>query len=158
MADLETGSWREFAPLPIDPILAGAMGRATTPGLAEYLRVEAEAPQLLQPLVPAGPGSERATEPLVCVVGGDPGLEIGTSLDSVHFRNAVARLEDGYELVVLLGPPLGDGSGSLFTAAAEANSTIACVTSEQARGRHGRRLAKGMRRLPARFAGIVAYG
>jgi AcrR family transcriptional regulator/DNA-binding XRE family transcriptional regulator len=32
MTDLETGSWREFAPLPIDPILAGAVRAFTLTG------------------------------------------------------------------------------------------------------------------------------
>lgn len=143
----------------VDPLLAAAMDLAPAPGLAEYLRFEAEAPQLLQPLVPAGPGSDRATEPLVCIVAGEHGSNGAmTALDSDQFRNAVAKLDSGYDRVVLLGPPLGDESGSLVTAIAAADSTLACVAAEQARGREGRRLAKGMRRLPARSAGIVAYG
>ena len=142
----------------VDPILARSLGLATGPGLGEYLRLEAEAPQLLQPLLPAGPASERATEPLVCVVAGESGGREPTAIDSEHFRHAVAKLRSGYELVVMLGPPLGDRSGALATVASEADSTIAGVAPEMAAGRGGRKLAKAMRRLPARFAGIVAYG
>ncbi|HEY5976747.1 MAG TPA: hypothetical protein VIT85_02730 [Solirubrobacterales bacterium] len=142
----------------VDPVLAPALGLAAAPGLQEYLRLEAEAPELLQPLVLAGPASGKAVEPLVCIVAGAVDGAAPVSVDSEHFRHAVAKLRDGYELVVLLGPPLGDQSGALATIAAEADSTLACVGSELARGRSGRRLAKGMRRLPARSAGIVAYG
>jgi Mrp family chromosome partitioning ATPase len=142
----------------LDPILAPALDLAASPGLQEYLRFEAEAPELLQALVPAGPASGKAVEPLVCIVAGAVDGAVPASVGSEHFRHAVAKLRAGYELVILLGPPLGDESGALATIAAEADSTLACVGSELVRGRSGRRLAKGMRRLPARSAGIVTYG
>jgi Mrp family chromosome partitioning ATPase len=142
----------------VEPLLAGALGLSPAPGLQEYLRVEAEAPALLQPLVLAGPGTGRAAEPLVCIVAGASGVDGPASISSEHFRNAVAKLRSGYELVVLLGPPLGDVSGALATIAGEADSTLACVGPDLAEGRSGRRLAKGLRRLPARSARIVTYG
>ena len=43
------------------PRLADALGLAPAPGLHEYLRWEAEAPEILQPLVLAGPGLGGAT-------------------------------------------------------------------------------------------------
>jgi Mrp family chromosome partitioning ATPase len=142
----------------VEPLLAAALGLSPAPGLQEYLRVEAEAPALLQPLVLAGPGTGRAAEPLVCIVAGEAGEAGPASIGSEHFGNAVAKLRSGYELVVLLGPPLGDVSGALATIANQADSTVACVGPDLAQGRSGRRLAKGLRRLPARNAGIVTYG
>jgi Mrp family chromosome partitioning ATPase len=141
-----------------DPVLAVTLGLAPAPGLHEYQRVEAEAPQLLQSLVLAGPASGEATEPLVCIVAGEGTVEGPASPDSEHFRHAVSKLRSGYESVILLGPPLGDESGSLATIAAAADSVVTCVGPALLGGRSGRRLAKSLRRLPARNAGVVAYG
>jgi len=141
-----------------EPSLAGALGLEPAPGLQEYIRLEAEAPELLQPLVLGGPATGKAIEPLVCIVAGEPGGESPAPTDSEHFRHAVGRLRSAYQLLVLLGPPLGDESGSLVRVAAAADSTVACVDASLADGRSGRKLAKGLRKLPTRNAGVVAYG
>jgi MinD-like ATPase involved in chromosome partitioning or flagellar assembly len=138
------------------PSLAAALGLAPAPGLAEYLRHEAEAPQILQPLMLAGPASAKATGPLVCVVAGEPPASAASNpIDDDDFRHAVARLRDGYQLVVLQGPTLRDESGALPTIADEADSLVACVDESLASGISARRLRKGLRRLPARNAGVV---
>ena len=134
------------------------MGLEPEPGLGEYLRREAEAPQILQPLVLAGPASAKATDPLVCIVAGQRALDGAALLETGDFRHAMAKLRGGYELVVLHGPPLGDGSGALDAVAVEADLMIACVSSALATGRFGRRVKKGLRRLPAQVAGVVSYG
>ncbi len=138
------------------PSLAAALGLSQAPGLAEYIRHEAEAPQILQPLMVAGPASAKATGPLVCVVAGRPPSWLTENpIDSEEFRHAVSSLRDAYQLVVLHGPLLRDESGALPTIAGEADSMIACVDAQFAAGMSNRRLNKGLRRLPARNAGVV---
>ncbi len=110
------------------PSLAPRVGLAPTPGLREYLSQEAEAPQVLQPLVLAGPASGRAVAPLTCVVAGgqvEDGLPL---LDSEGFRHAVAKLRSAYDLLVLDGPSL-DEVPSLLAVSACADRTLACGPS-----------------------------
>ncbi len=107
------------------PSLAPRLGLAPTPGLCEYLRQEAEAPQILQPLVLTGPASGRAEAPLACVVAGEQVEDGLPLLDSEGFRHAVAKLRSAYDLLVLDGPPL-DEVPSLLAVAARADRTLAC--------------------------------
>jgi Mrp family chromosome partitioning ATPase len=138
------------------PALAGALGLEDGPGLGEYLRGEAQARQILQPLVLAGPASAGAVAPLVCIVGGAVG---GVEpVDVGGLRHALDKLRHAYELVVLQGPPLGDESGVLREAAASADSVVACVGPQLLAGRAGRKLGKVLKRLPTSLAGVVAYG
>jgi Mrp family chromosome partitioning ATPase len=138
-----------------DPRLAGTLGLAERPGLHEYLRRQAEAPEILQPLVLAGPASQRAAEPLVCIVAGERAAHGAEALGSDEFRHAVAKLRSGYRLVVLHGPPLGDRTGALPQAAAGADCVLACVGRSRASGRAGRRLRRALRALPANRAEVV---
>lgn len=110
-----------------DPALAEALGVAAAPGLREYLRGEAEAGEILEPAVLAGPGSAAASEPLVCVVAGRPEDDGRALLESERFRDAIARLRRVYELLVLEGPSLDAEGGALAAVAAEADATLACV-------------------------------
>jgi MinD-like ATPase involved in chromosome partitioning or flagellar assembly len=137
------------------PRLAGRLGLAEKPGLGEYLRVEAEAPQILQALVLAGPASQGAEEPLVCIVAGERAEDAAGPIASDGYRHALARLRAAYELVVLLGPSL---DGALSQAAASVDCVIACVPRPQASGRAGRRLARALRELPAERAELVVVG
>ncbi len=142
-----------------EPSLAGALGLAEEPGLHEYLRAQAKAPEILQSLVLAGPAAAKATSPLVCVSAGAPAEDGAVPVDSEHFRHAVSKLRSGYELVVLHGPPLGDRSGALRAIAEQSDSVLACVGRGLASGRAGRKLKRSLRDLPAaRTAGIVVYG
>jgi Mrp family chromosome partitioning ATPase len=142
-----------------EPSLAGALGLAAGPGLHEYLRAEATAPEILQPLVLAGPASAKATGPLVCIAAGAPAPAGRVPIDSGDFRHAVARLRSGYDLVVLHGPPLGDDSGALQVAAAAGMALVlACVGPALASGRAGRRLKKTLRDLGGEDGGeVVVY-
>jgi Mrp family chromosome partitioning ATPase len=110
-----------------DPTLAEALGLAAAPGLHEYLRDEADAGRILEPLVLAGPGSQAAQEPLVCVVAGRPATDGRLLFASARFRQAATRLRSVYELLVLEGPPVDGGDGTLAALAAEADATLACV-------------------------------
>jgi hypothetical protein len=129
------------------PRLAEMLGLRPRPGLQEYLRWEASAPEILQPLVLAGPASAGATDPVVCVVAGAPATNASVLLASESFSNAIAKLRSAYELVLVDGPPLAQGGDSLAlaVAAAEADATLACVSA-------GASLPK---KLPAPVAGLV---
>lgn len=129
------------------PRLAEMLGLRPGPGLQEYLRREASAPQILQPLVLAGPASAGAADAVVCIVAGAPGADASTLLVSEGFRHAIAKLRSAYELVVVDGPPLAGGGDSLGLAAVatEADATLACVTA-------GASLPK---KLPVPVAGLV---
>lgn len=110
------------------PVLATTLGLAGAPGLAEYLEHEAEAPQILQAAVLAGPATGPAVAPLVCIVGG-MATQLGPALlASESFGHAIGKLRNAYEVVVVLGPALDD-ERSLFAAAAPADTALACSGS-----------------------------
>jgi Mrp family chromosome partitioning ATPase len=109
-----------------EPALAEALGVAAAPGLHEYLRGEVEAERILEPLVLAGPGSEAAREPLVCVVAGRPAADDRELLLSERFRHAMAKLGSAYELLVLAGPAAG-AAAAVTALAARVDATLACV-------------------------------
>jgi Mrp family chromosome partitioning ATPase len=138
------------------PSLAGALGLNPRPGLSEYLGEEAEAQEVLQPLVLAGPASAGAAGPLICIVAGERGA--GTPLETAALQHALSKLRHAYELVVLHGPPLADETGTLREAASGADALLACVGPQLASGRPGRKVGKALRRLPVESAGLVVYG
>jgi succinoglycan biosynthesis transport protein ExoP len=150
LATTATAAGRRTALLECDlaePKLAGALGLAPAPGLHEYLRHEASAPQILQPAVLAGPKSRGVTTPLICVVAGKPTPNGAALLTSEDFRHATAKLRNAYDLVVIEGPPLeGDGK-SLKATAAQVDATLACVGD-----------SKLPRKLPVRVTGLIAVG
>lgn len=130
-----------------DPGLADDLGLANAPGLHEYLRGTAEVESLLQPMVPAGPGSAAAEEPLVVVVAGRPATDNAWALlSSERFRSATEGLRAAYELVVIAGPSLGD-EYALRELRGTADATLLCV----ARGEKARK-------LPIPVAGRVVVG
>jgi hypothetical protein len=137
------------------PSVAAGVGLAPTPGLHEYLRWEVAAPQILQPLVLAGPAARGAAGPLVCIVAGRPAEDAPALLESESFRHATARLGDAYELTVVVAPSLEYENGSLEAVAARGDAVLACVGREQVSGRGRRRLRKALKRLPAPALGAV---
>ncbi len=80
-------------------------------------------------------------------MAGKPTADSATLLASEDFRHAAAKLRSAYELVVVDGPPLESGDGSLAAVAAEADATLACVGD-----------SKVPRRLPVRVTGLIAVG
>lgn len=129
----------------VAPGLADALGLANAPGLHEHLRGAVAAEDLLKPVVLAGPGSEGATEPLVCVVAGRPSAEGPRLFASDAFARALAGLRAAYDLVVIDGPPLRD-EHSLRPLLTLADSTIACLGPADSR------------RLPISVSGLVIQG
>lgn len=140
------------------PALAEALGLRPAPGLREYLSEEAEAGEILQPLVLAGPASAAATGPLVCIVGGGGDTDPVAPIDAPGLGHALSKLRHAYQLVVVFGPPLGDQTGALRAAAAGSDAVIACVGPALASGRAGRKLGKALSRLAAPSVGLVVYG
>lgn len=114
------------------PALAGALGLDVSPGLREYLGGDAEAPEILQPLVLAGPASGRAAEPLTCIVAGEAEPAPVALLDSERCDHAIARLRRAYDLLVIDAPPLSEDPDSLRALAEHVSSTIFCGERREA--------------------------
>ncbi len=150
LAAAATAEGRRVALLECDlasPMLAGLLGLSPTPGFREYLLGEADAAQILQPLVLAGPASGRAAEPLACIVAGAPEPEPAALLDSERCVHATGKLRRAYDLLVVDGPPTAPGSGPLRALADQVDATILC-------GEKGA-ISK---RLPVPVAGLVLFG
>jgi Mrp family chromosome partitioning ATPase len=147
LAAAATADGRRVALLECDlaaPTLAERLGLAAEPGLHEHLRGEVDAARILQPLVLAGPASGRASEPLVCIVAGEPEAAPVALLDSERCDHAIQGLRRAYDLLVIDGPPLTEDPDALQALAEHAGTTIAC----------GER-AEIPKRLPIPVAGIV---
>jgi Mrp family chromosome partitioning ATPase len=140
------------------PALAADLGLAPGPGLHEYLRWEASAPEILQSLVLAGPASAGAAEPLVCITAGRPAADPATLVALESFRHALAKLRSAYDLTVVVGPSLDSEDGSLVPVAAQADAVLAAISPEQASGRVNRALRSLLRRLPAEPLGAIVVG
>ncbi len=135
------------------PRLAAELDLMPVPGLHEYLRWETAAPQILQPLLLAGPAAGTAVDPLVCVVAGRPAPEPATLLELDSFRHAVGKLRSAYELLVLIGPL--PGSDGLEPVAAQADTLLAAVSPGAVSGRPHRTLRAALRQLPVAVAGAI---
>lgn len=150
LATAATAAGRRVALLECDlagPALAGRLGLAASPGLHEYLLDEAEASEILQPLVLAGPASGRATEPLACIVAGEPEPEPVALLDSERCDHAIERLRRAYDLLIIDGPPLSEDADALRALTEHTAVTIAC-------GERGQ-LPK---RMPVPVTGLALFG
>ncbi len=142
----------------VGPRLAADLGLAAAPGLHEYLRWEATAPEILQPLALAGPASRGATDPLVCIVAGRRAADPATLVNLASFRHALAKLRSAYDLVVIAGPALDSAYGSLEPLAAQADTLVAAVSPSAISRRAGRELRPALRKLPIAVAGVVVVG
>jgi succinoglycan biosynthesis transport protein ExoP len=140
------------------PRVAVELGLNPGPGLHEYLRWEATAAEVLQPLVLAGPAARGVTDPLVGVVAGRPAADAATLVKLESFRHALAKLRAAYELTVLIGPPLEAMAGLPETIAAQADAVLAAVARKGISGQAGRLLRAQVRRLPAEAIGAVVVG
>jgi hypothetical protein len=129
------------------PSLAESLGLSGGPGLHEYLSGDAEAGGILQPLVLAGPASGRATEPLTCIVAGEPEPEPVALLDSERCDHAIERLRRAYDLLVIDGPGLEEDPDSLRALAEHAAVTLACGKAREI-----------PKRMPVNVAGLVLVG
>ncbi len=138
------------------PRLAADLGLAAAPGLHEYLRWEATAEQLLQPVAVAGPAAGEGEEPLICIVAGRAAPDPATLLGLGSFAHVLERLRSAYELSVLIGPSLETEAGGLDSLAAHADASLLALPPQEARrGRAARRTARGAGLKPL---GVVAVG
>jgi Mrp family chromosome partitioning ATPase len=161
VAGVAAASGRRTALLECDlvqPRLAADLGLSATPGLHEYLRWEATAPQILQPLVLAGPASGGASAPLVCIVAGRRAADPAALVGLAGFRHALAKLRNAYDVVVLAGPAPDSAYGSLEALAEQSDTLLAAVPPAGAAGHPGRQLRSTLRRLPAPLAGAIVVG
>lgn len=110
------------------PRLAAGLGLSPSPGLHEYLRWEATAADVLQPLALAGSRAPAAGEPLVCVVAGRPAPDPGTLLGLQSFRHMAAKLRAAYDLVVFSGPKIVSDPTCLDAIAAEADGFLMAIS------------------------------
>jgi Mrp family chromosome partitioning ATPase len=150
LAAAATADGRRVALLECDlaaPALAATLGLAPRPGLHEYLREEAEAAQILQPLVLAGPASGRATEPLACIVAGEAEPTPVALLDSERCDHAIERLRRAYDLLVIDGPGLSEAPDALRALAEHAATTLVCGERSEI-----------PKRLPTPVTGLVQLG
>jgi Mrp family chromosome partitioning ATPase len=138
------------------PRLAVELGLSPGPGLHEYLRWEAAAPEILQPLVLAGPAARGASDPLVSVVAGRPAADAATLVKLESFRHALAKLRAAYDLVVMIGPPLEIVRGTPEAIAAHADAVLAAAPAKGLSGQPRRLLAAQLQRLPAETLGAIA--
>jgi Mrp family chromosome partitioning ATPase len=161
LAGAASASGRRTALIECDlvrPRLAAELGLAAAPGLHEYLRWEATAREILQPLVLAGPAARDAADPLVCVVAGRRAADPAALVNLDSFHHAMAKLRAAYDIVVLAGPALDSGYGSLEGLAAQADTLLAALSPAAASGRAGRKLRSALRRLPVAVRGAIVVG
>lgn len=137
------------------PRVAVELGLSPAPGLHEYLRWEATAAEILQPLVLAGPAARGVGDPLVCVVAGRPAADAATLVKLESFRHALAKLRAAYDLTVVVGPPLEVTQGLPETVAERADTVLAAVSAKGLSGQAGRLLRAQVRRLPADTLGAI---
>jgi hypothetical protein len=138
LAAVATAEGRRAALIEADlvaPSLAARLGLAAAPGLHEYLRGSADARDVLQQLVLAGPAAANAGEPLVCVVAGEPAAEPLSLLESERCRGAIERLGTAYDIVVVDGVPLAADVRALHALASLAQATVACGRRDELPGR-----------------------
>jgi Mrp family chromosome partitioning ATPase len=150
LAAAATAEGRRAALLECDlssPAIAGTLGLSSEPGFAEYLREEADAAQILQPLVLAGPASGRAAEPLACIVAGRPDPAPSPLLLSARCSGAIERLGRAYEALVIDGPSLADDPEALVALDQLAGTTALCVERTEL-----------PRRPPAAIDGLIVLG
>jgi hypothetical protein len=109
------------------PSLAVRLGLDPVPGFGEYLAHEAEAPQVLQAAILAGPGSTLAAAPLVCVVAGSPTALGPVLLASDDFGHAIEKLRAASDGAGPAGPPPAPRN-SLQAAAARVDRVLAACS------------------------------
>jgi receptor protein-tyrosine kinase len=139
------------------PRLAAQVGLAPSPGLHEYLRWEAEPPDVVQPVALAGPATAAGGQ-LICVTGGRPTTKPEIPLGLQSFAHVVEKLRTGYELVLLVAPPVLGEPAAAQAAVSQADAVVAGLPADQPEGRPGRSVRAAIRRLPAPALGAIAVG
>jgi Mrp family chromosome partitioning ATPase len=119
------------------PRLAADLGLQSAPGLHEYLRWEATAADVVQPLALAGSAAGEEPAALACVCAGRPSTSAQALLGLGSFHHMTTKLREAYGMVVLLGPPLEGAGGALGSAAEASDCSLAALA-----GRPNRRAAR----------------
>lgn len=141
------------------PRLAADLGLSPAPGLHEYLRWEATAGEILQPLALAGSRASASAEPLVCVTAGRPAPDPATLLGLQSFRQMAAKVRGAYELVILCGPEVVSGPGGLEAISAEADGVLVAVSAQQASDGSRQALGSALSGLrPTALGAVVVAG
>lgn len=136
------------------PRLAAQVGLAPSPGLHEYLRWEAEPADVVQPVALAG-SATAASGQLICVSGGRPATKPETLLGLQSFAHVVEKLRAGYDLVLLVTPPVLGEPVAALAVASRADAVVAGISGDQVSGRTGRDVRAAIRRLPASTLGSI---
>jgi Mrp family chromosome partitioning ATPase len=137
------------------PRLAADLGLSPEPGLHEYLRWEANAAEILQPLALAGSRSSASAEPLVCVAAGRPAPDPATLLGLESFRHMAAKVRGAYDLVVLWGPEVTADHVCLEAIGAEADVVLAAISTRQASDASRKALGSVLSKLRPTALGAV---
>jgi Mrp family chromosome partitioning ATPase len=137
------------------PRLAADLGLTQSPGLHEYLRWEATAAEILQPLALGGSRASTASEPLVCVAGGRLASDPAALLGLQSFRHMAAKLRGAYDLIVLSGSSVGSDPACLEAIGTEADAVLAAVSSRQGSDGGQKVVRSVLSRLPAAGLGTV---
>jgi polysaccharide biosynthesis transport protein len=138
------------------PRLAALLGLAPDPGVHEYLRWEAQPPQLLQPVPMGGPAAAGAGEPLVCVVAGRPAGNPEVLFGLQSFSHMAAKLRAAYDFVVLSGAPPVSEPAPAQAVARVADAVVAGVAAAESRGRAAKPLRAAVKRLGVPALGAIA--
>jgi Mrp family chromosome partitioning ATPase len=138
------------------PRLAADLGLSQSPGLHEYLRWEATAAEILQPLALAGPRASSSAEPLVCVAAGRLAADPTTLLGLQSFRHMTSKLRGAYDLVVLCAPEIASDPAYLEAIGAEADGVLVALSSQSAPDGAEKAVRAALSRLPATSLGAVA--
>jgi receptor protein-tyrosine kinase len=133
------------------PRLATQVGLDPRPGLHEYLRWEAEPAEVLRPVAMTGPESAGNEGQLVCVCGGEPATEADALLGLQSFSHVVEKLRSGYELVLLLAPPVLAEPDTCRVVVSQTDAVVASVAGESSR-----ELRQAVNRLPTPALGAIA--
>lgn len=140
----------------VRPRLAPLLGLAPVPGLHEYLRWEAQPPELLQPVALGGPAAAGAEEPLVCITAGRPAHNPATLFGLQSFVHMVAKLRGAYDFVVLAGSAALSEPAPTAAVARLVDAAVAGVLAAESSGRAGRPVRAAVKALPVPALGAIA--
>jgi len=145
------------------PTLAGRLGIAGRPGLAQYLRGEASPQEVLQivSLASPEPGSlvgAAGERELICIAGGGPAADSAELLASDRFREFVGMVSGVYGTVLLDagGPDAGEVEGRELVPLVDA--VVLCTAPGRPRREGVDRARALIGQPPDRPAGVAVSG